>query len=482
MPVENLSAEISSLSPEQLKALKERLRKQRQQSTAEPIPRRIGFSPCPPSCNQSWLWSVDRLTNGNPAWNVFTGSHFVGPLNLGVLERSLNEVLKRHEVLRTTLCVVDGQVMQIIAPEQRIELPVVDLREVDEKDRPGAAQHYAGERYRQLFDLSVGPLIRPTLFRLGKEEYQLLVVMHHTITDWISFMLLNKELAIFYEAFSEGKQLTLPRLPIQYGDYAAWERAWLQSELASKQIAYWKEQLANAPYTSGLPCDYQRPPVRTYWGGRQRIELEREVSESLRRLSGSEAVTLFVTTMTILYALLNSYSSQQDIVIGTPVIGRKRSEIENSIGLFLNHLALRLDLSGDPTFRELLGRVRRVVMKGYEHQDLPFGKLVEEVNSVSDTSRNPLFQVMFFFLAVPTVSSFSNLTLKPFEAYAGTARYDLLVSLWDKTEGVAGFFEYNTALFSPETVAQMASRYKLLAAKAANHPDHRLSDLVRAAS
>jgi hypothetical protein len=421
---------------------------------------------------------VDKLTNGNPAWNVFTGAHFVGPLDLSLLERAINEIIRRHEILRTKLVNAGGQVVQIILPEHRVEAPVTDLRGVEERDRQTAARRLIGETFRQIFDLSAGPPVRIRLFRLGDEEYQMLVVMHHTMTDWISYGVLNKELALIYEAFSEDKPSPLPPLPIQYGDFAIWERELLRGELANKQIAYWKERLAGAPPGLNLPYDYLRPPVQTYWGAREQAKIGKEVSESLRMLSEQERVTLFITALTILFALLHACSSQQDIVIGTPVIGRKRSEIENLIGLFLNHLPLRVDLTGNPTFRELLGRVRDVVIDGYKNQDLPFGKLVEELHPANDSSRNPVFQVMFFFLEVPAIPRFSNLTLKPFEAYAGTARYDLLISLWDRHEGISGFFEYNIALFKPETVAQMASRYSLFARKVAENSEQRISDLT----
>lgn len=473
----SLSTRISELSPEQLRALVLKLKKERLESAGKVIPRRAILSPCPASANQAWLWSVDRLTNGNPAWNVFTGAHFIGRLDVAVLRRSLNEIIKRHEVLRTALELKNGQLWQNISADLEIELPLVELRDVPQGERLETAQQCIRERFRQIFDLSRAPLIRPTLFRLDDQEYQMLVVMHHTITDWISFIILNRELASLYRAFSEGRPSPLPELPIHYGDYAAWEGEWLQDEAAGKQLGYWRDQLKDAPTALNLPYDHQRPPVQTYWGARSPVTIRPEVSEALKLLSHQEGATPFMTTMSVFYLLLYLHSGQDEIVIGTPVMGRKRSEQENLIGLFLNHLALRVDLSSNPTFRLLLKRVRQTTLDGYANQDLPFGKVVDEVSPSRDASHNPIFQVMMFFLAVPAVSTFSsNLTVKSLEAYAGTSRYDLLLSLWDKPEGFSGFFENNTALFNNDTIARMSRQYAALAAEAAANPDRRLSE------
>jgi hypothetical protein len=478
-PMKDVAKLIAELTPEQRRVLQLKLKGvEPSVLKAEGISRRREFSPSVVSANQEWLWSVDQLTGGNPAWNVFTGGTFSGNLDVAILERCLNEIIKRHEVLRTTLRVVDGQLEQSIAPGLNIEVPLFDLQDVPEAEREAEVKRLTTERYRQLFDLATGPLVRPSLFRLAPAEHQLLVVMHHTITDWISFMLLNQELVTLYQAFLEGRSSPLPELPIQYADYALWEREWVKGEAAANQLSYWKRQLKNAPAFTALPIDHPRPPVQTYWGARYPFTFRAETSESLRVLTQQENVTLFITLLTALYILLHRYTLQDDIIVGTPVIGRKPPETQKLIGLFLNHLALRADLTGSPTFRELLRRVRRTVIDGYAHQELPYGTLVKQLLPRSDTSRNPFFQVMFFFLNVPTIVRFSSLTLRNFEAYGETARYDLLVSIWDKKDSIGGFFEYNTALFERASVAHMTSDYQTLVDSIVSDPDRKLSELL----
>ncbi len=477
--MKSVSKLIAELTPKQRRLLQLKLKgTEPNVLKANGIPRRREFSPSVVSANQEWLWSVDQLTGGNPAWNVFTGGTFSGTLDVAILERCLNEIIKRHEVLRTTLRVVDGQLVQSIAPNLNIEVPLVDLQEVPEVEREAEVKRLTTERYRQLFDLATGPLVRPSLYRLAKEEHQLLVVMHHTITDWISFMLLNKELVTLHQAFLEGRSSPLPELPIQYADYALWEREWVQTEAAAAQLSYWRRQLKDAPAFTALPLDHPRPPVQTYRGARYPFAFMAETSESLRVLTRQENVTLFITLLTALYILLYRYTRQDDIVVGTPVIGRKPPETQNLIGLFLNHLALRADLTGNPTFRELLRRVQRTVLDGYAHQELPFGTVVKQLLPKPDASRNPFFQVMFFFLAVPTIVRFSSLTLRNFEAYGETARYDLLISIWDKKDSIGGFFEYNIALFERASVARMTSDYQSLVDSIVSDPDRQLSDLL----
>lgn len=477
--MDDVSKRIARLTPEQRRLLQLKLKGAAPDAPkAAGIPRREVFSPCPVSANQEWLWSVDRLTGGNPAWNVFTGGAFTGPLDVAVLERCLNEIIKRHEVLRTTLRDGGGGLAQHIAPALEIEVPVVDLQDLPEGEREAAVRRLTTEQYRQVFDLTAGPLVRPALYRLSAEEHRLLVVMHHTVTDWISFMLLNKEIVTLYQSFLEGGGSPLPGLPIQYGDYALWERGWLGGETAAAQLSYWRRQLKHAPASLALPTDHPRPPVLTVRGARYPMEFTPETSEALRALTQQENVTLFITLLTALYVLLQRHAGgQEDICVGTPVIGRKQPETQSLIGLFLNHLALRADLTGNPSFRELLGRVRRTVVDGYAHQDVPFGAVVKELLPEPDPSRNPFFQVMFFFLAVPIIVRFSSLTLRNFEAYGETARYDLLVSVWDKKEAIGGFFEYNTALFERDTVARLTADYQALVDEIVSDPDRRLSDL-----
>lgn len=468
--------QINQLSPEQRRLLLLKLKGRAPKiSQADTISRRADYSPVVTSCNQEWLWSIDSLTGGNPSWNVFTGGAFSGHLDVGLLERSLNEIIRRHEILRTTFSQAEGQPMQVIAPSLRLELPLVDLRGTSPELRASEARRLITESYRQIFDLSTGPLIRPTLFRLEDEEYQLFVAMHHTVTDWVSFILLNKELAAIYQAFEAGQPSPLAELPIQYADFALWEREWIKGEAAAAQLEYWRHQLKGAPLSTTLPTARLRPPIQGFRGARQPMSFTAEVAASLRRLTQQEGVTLFITLLAALKALLYLYTKQEDILIGTPVVGRKPPQTQKLIGIFLNHLALRTSLSGELTYRQLVGRVRRTVLDGYTHQDLPFGALVKELLPARDLSRMPFFQVMFFFLTVPAAQAFSSISLRDFEAYGETARYDLLVTVWDRAQTLKGVIEYNLDLFDSRAVERMARNFELLVSTIVADPDQPLS-------
>jgi hypothetical protein len=316
-----------------------------------------------------------------------------GPLNVSALERSLTEILHRHEALRTTFMHADGRLEQVVAPSVGFSLPVVDLSQVPATGRDAAALRLATEETEQLFDLAKGPLIRAKLVRLAAEEHVFLVTMHHIVSDGWSVGVFNRELAALYQAFSAGKPSPLPQLPIQYVDFAHWQRKWLQGEALETLLAYWKRQLADLPVLQ-LPTDRPRPTKPSFRGAWQARVLPRKLSEGLKELSRREGVTLFMPLLAALQILLQRYTGQDDIVVGTPIANRTRKELEGLIGFFVNTLVMRSNVAGNPSFREFLGRVREMALEAYAHQDVPFEKLVEELKPNRDLSRNPLAQVM----------------------------------------------------------------------------------------
>lgn len=422
---------------------------------------------------------LDRRCGGNPGWNVFTGAQFLGPLDVQALHRGLLEIVKRHEAARTSLRQIGGRLMQVIQPELEFPLPILDLRGFPADQRSGESQAAIGSLYREQFDLSEAPLIRPTLLRLGDEDHQLLVIMHHTITDWVSFAILNREMAMLYQRYSRGQNDPLPKPTLQYRDYAFWERDWEDtSESGQAQLDYWKKKLAGAAENTPLPLDHDRPAVQTFAGARHPVTLGAEGSAALIAGSRKEGVTPFVTILAGFAVLLRSLSGCEDVVIGSPVVGRPTAETENALGLFLNHLALRMDVSGSPRFRELLGQVNETVMSAYANQQMPFGRIVRELRPNPNPKFTPLFQVMFFYLAMPPIQPLPGLDWRNIEAYGGTSRYDLLLSVWEKPEGISGFLEYNTDLFAHQTAAGMSAALERILTAAAGDFDLRVGQLA----
>ncbi|MFL6257618.1 MAG: amino acid adenylation domain-containing protein, partial [Pyrinomonadaceae bacterium] len=365
-------------------------------TTAPPLVR-VERDTCglPLSFAQQRLWFLDQLQPGTATYNIPSALRVEGRLDAHALRRSLDEVVRRHEALRTTFEVADGEPRQFVSGESTLSLPFVDLRGLPAAEREQEARRLADEEARRPFDLTRGPLLRAALVQLADEEHVLLFTMHHIISDAWSSGVLVGELAELYESFVAGREPSLPELPVQYGDFAAWQRAWLGGEVLREQLDYWVKQLAGAPAPIELPTDYPRPPLQTYRGAVRYLTLPRALTEKLNELSRREGVTLFMTLLAAFQTLLQRYTGQTDIVVGTPVAGRSRTEVERLIGVFINTLVMRADFSGDPTFRELLKRVREAALGAYAHQELPFEKLVEELQPVRDLSRSPLFQVMF---------------------------------------------------------------------------------------
>ena len=427
---------------------------------------------------QQRLWFFDQLEPGLPAYNIPAAIRLKGPLDLAALERSLNEIVERHESLRTTFGKVAGQPTQVIAPALTIKLPVIDLRALPAIERETEMRRLSAAEAQRPFDLSRGPLLRATLLRLGDQEHVGLLTMHHIVSDGWSTGILIREVATLYLAFSADGSSPLPPLPIQYADYAQWQRQWFQGDVLETQLGYWKEQLAGAPAAIDLPTDHPRPAVQTFRGTHQSVVLSKQVRHGLAALGRAEAATPFMTFLAAFEVLLHRYTGQDDLVIGTPVANRNRLETEGLIGFFVNALVLRTDLSGNPRFRELLRRVREVCLGAYAHQDLPFDRLVEELRVKRDLSRNPLFQVMFELHNTPLRTvEVAGLTLSPVIGDDETAHFDLTLQVADTDHGLTAALVYNKDLFDPGTIARMLGNFQTLLEGIVADPDQRLSDL-----
>ncbi|MGB7948960.1 MAG: amino acid adenylation domain-containing protein [Candidatus Binatia bacterium] len=432
----------------------------------------------PLSFSQQRLWFLDQLQRGSPLYNMPSSFQLIGRLNTAALSQSVNELVQRHESLRTTFEADEGEPRQVIAPRLTIKLPVIDLSAMALEERQAEAARLATEEALRPFDLSRGPLLRVTLLRLDQEEHFLLLTMHHIVSDGWSMAVLFRELSALYAAGCSGNPCTLPELAIQYADFAVWQREWLQGEVLEEQHSYWKKQLVGAPARLELPTDRPRPAVQSFHGARQAVTLPRALTDGLKALSREEGATLFMTLMAAFQGLLQRYSGQDDIVVGTPIAGRNRTEIEGLIGFFVNTLVLRTDLTGNPTFRGLLARVRKVALDAYGHQDVPFEKLVEELHPQRNFSQSPLFQVFFAFQNAPTTElTLAGLTIDRRRVDRQTSTFDLSLSMTEATGCMNAAIEYNTDLFDGSTIARMMAHFRTLLEGIVPNPDARLADL-----
>jgi len=427
---------------------------------------------------QQRLWFFDQLEPGLSAYNTPAAVRLKGPLNLAALEQSLNEIVQRHESLRTTFGKVEGRPTQVIAPTLTIKLPIVDLRNLPASERETEVRRWVTAEAQRPFDLSKGPLIRCTVLRLGSEEHVGLLTMHHIISDGWSTGILVRELVTLYVTFCAGGSSPLPALPIQYADFAHWQRQWLQGEVLETQIAYWKEQLAGAPALIDLPTDHPRPAVQTFRGAHLSLVLPKHLKDGFKALGRQEGVTFFMAMLAAFKVLLYRYTGQDDLIVGTPIANRNRVETEGLIGFFVNALVLRTDLSGNPSFREFLRRVREVCLGAYSHQSLPFDRLVEELHVKRDLSRNPLFQVMFVLLNAPLRPlELPGLTLGLVGGDSETAHFDLTLQIVDTEQELTATFVYNTDLFEAGRIARMLGHLQTLLEAIVADPEQRLSDL-----
>jgi amino acid adenylation domain-containing protein len=472
LPVRSL---FSAPTVRELAEIVEQELRERHGLAAPPLQRVGRASELPLSYAQQRLWFADQLRPDSALYNVAFAVRLSGPLNIDALEQTLTEVIRRHEVLRTSFPAQQGKPVQVIAPAENFRLLVSDLSGAEATEGEQAARLEAQSEAEQSFDLASGPLLRARLLKLGAEEHVALFTMHHIVSDGWSMGVLIREVSVLYEAYSRGEESPLAELAIQYADYAVWQREWLKDEVLERQLGYWREQLRGAPAVLALPTDTLRPAVQSFRGAQQAFSLTPELSAQLKVLSRSEGVTLFMTLLAAFKTLLYFYSKQDDIVVGIDIANRNRIEVEALIGFFINILIMRSNLSGNPTFRELLGKVRETILGAYAHQDLPFERLVEELQPERSLSGMPLVQVMLSFQNAPQSELLlSDVIFSPFQSNSHTAKRDLTLFITETKQGLVGSWNYNSDLFKPGTIKRMSSYFEKLMAQVAGQPDIRL--------
>ncbi|MBO0783239.1 MAG: AMP-binding protein, partial [Ktedonobacteraceae bacterium] len=447
-------------------------------AVAAPAIRRADRSRALPlSYAQQRLWFIDQLEPGSTLYNMPVGLRLGGKLDAASLERSLQEIVRRHEVLRTCFGAERGEPVQVIDTDRRIMLPVLDLGNPAEEKRAAVIQNLINEEAGQPFDLSRGPLLRCRLLRLGERDHVLIVNMHHIVSDEWSGGILVRELRTLYEAYSRGEESPLSELEVQYVDFAVWQREWFSGSALEEQISYWREQLAGLELLD-LPTDHKRPVFAANRGAALPFSLPTGVTLQLIEFSRKEGVTPFMTMAAGFQLLLSRYSGQLDISIGTDVANRNREETEGLIGFFVNQLVLRTDLGGNPSMRELVRRVRDIVLDAYAHQELPFERLVEELQPERDLGRSPLFQVsLSWHNALREDLKLGDLSLQVFVPEIRQAKFDLTLSVGESREGLSGIVEYAIDLFEASTIARLIDHLRLLIERAVSHPDRPLSEI-----
>jgi amino acid adenylation domain-containing protein len=445
---------------------------------APPIERADRDGPLPASFPQQRLWFLDQLEPGSASYNIPTAVRLAGELNVPALSAAFDEVVRRHEILRTTFKAEVGVPLQVVGRAVPLPPPIDDLSGLSETHREAEARRLMGEEARAPFDLSRGPMLRARLLRLGDVEHILCVTMHHIASDGWSIGVLIREVAALYESFRLGQSSTLDEPALQYGDFAVWQRGWLQGDVLQSQLDYWSSRLAGVP-TLELPTDRPRPPVPSHRGAQRSTLLPTALVSEIQALGRKEGVTLFMTLLSAFQTLLYRYSGLTDIAVGSPIAGRPRSELEDLIGFFVNTLVLRGDLSGDPSFRTLLRRVRQDALGAYAHQDLPFEQLVGILHPDRDASRSPLFQVMFALQNAPmALPTSSELELTLLDTTSGTSKFDLTLNVSDSEDGLLASMEYSSDLFEASTIDRMLGHFKTLLEAAVANADQPVSDLT----
>ena len=438
----------------------------------------INYEQLPLSYAQQRLWFLDQLESNSGFYNIPLALLLEGKLKIGALEKSLQEIINRHEALRTNFVTVEGQPVQIIYPEKDWKLTIVKEQELIDSRGEKSLDQWLQNQSCQPFDLAHDPLIRATLVEVSETEHRLLVCLHHIVADGWSMKVFVRELTTLYSAYAKGLESTLSELPIQYGDFALWQRDWLQGDVLQNQLNYWQKQLADAPTLLSLPTDRPRPPEQRFIGTYQRFVLSSELSAGVNKLSRQQGATLFMTLLAAFNVLLYRYTGQTDIVVGTPTANRNRSELEGLIGFFVNTLVLRTDLAGNPSFNELLNQVQEKALEAYSYEDLPFEMLVEALQPERNLSHTPLFQVMF---------GLENETLRGIELEDvkvthqvlenNTAKFDLSLSIKQSKSGLSGAWEYNTDLFDHSTIERLSAHFENLLEGIIANPEQPISQL-----
>jgi amino acid adenylation domain-containing protein len=474
----NVNQRIANLSPEKLALLQERLSKKVNSGVKKSkiIPRQ-STDPASLSFSQQRLWFLNQLEPDSP-FNISIAIQLNGHLNVDALAQTLSEIVDRHQALRTTFASVDGNLIQVIAEGKSVKLTAIDLRLLASSDRETEVQRILRIEPQQPFNLAADLMLRATLLQLNDEEYILLLVMHHIAADGWSVGILFRELASFYESFAVATSLTLPELPIQYADFADWQRQWLNGEVMESQLNYWRQQLADAPRFLTLTTDRPRPSIQTFEGGTKYFQLNRELTQQLKQLSQQSGSTLFMVLLAAFATLLSRYSGQDDVVIGSPIANRNRSEVESLIGCFINTLALRTQLQGNPTFLELIERVKEMTLGAYDHQEFPLEKLVEELQPERSLSHALLFQVMFVLQNAPMRKlELPGLTLNLLELEDLTAQNDLFLSMAETEAGLTAELGYNSDLFDRTTIERLAINFQILLESIVANPHLRVAQL-----
>ena len=431
----------------------------------------------PLSYTQQRIWFIDRMAPGGSAYNLPASVRVRGPLDLAVLERVMQQIVSRHESLRTRIEVVEGEPRQVIEDAANVPLVIVNVNPKQDEDLEAAARRLARDEIQKPFDLQHGPLIRACLFKLTEQDHVLVVTMHHIVSDGWSLSILVREVSTLYKAFSAGETSPLAELPIQYADYSMWQREWVSGEMLEQQLNYWKHQLAEVSVLD-LPTDFTRPQFQTQRGSTIRFDVSFDLTLRLKEVSLKSGTTLYMTLLAAFQTLMSRYSRQQDIATGTPIAGRRRTETESLIGFFVNTLVLRTDLSGAPGFATLLQRVKQVTLEAYAHQDVPFEKLVEVLSPERDLARSPLYQVMFALQNAPYAAlELGSATLERFDAEIVAAECDLNFDMWETFGGMQGYIKYSTDLFEPATISRWIEQFKILLGGISADPEQSIASL-----
>lgn len=477
--MKEISQRIAQLSPAKRKLLEQRLQQKAKNANPQPaITRREKSQSVPLSFFQERMWILDKIQPGNPAYNCSINIRITGSLNVAALEKTITEIVHRHEVLRTSFPTVDEQPMQVISTSLTVKLPIIKLNQLSIEQQKKEVARIAMEAAQDKFDLSQLPLIKAKLLHLNETENILLLTIHHIIFDGWSIGILFKELAAYYESFVNGEPSRLPPLPIQYADFTIWQRQRLEKEKLEPQLAYGQKQLGGSTGVLNLPIDRPRKPVQTFRGAKQDLVLPKNLSDSLKELSLRKEVTLFMTLLASFQILLYRYTGQEDIIVGTPIAGRDRLETESLIGAFLNTLVMRCRFNGNATFAEVLTQVRQVALDAFSHQELPFEKLVAELQPERNLSQNPIFQVLFQLrnLPNPTLTA-AGITLERCKFDRGIAALDLTLDIAETSKGLVCCFEYNSDLFETATIERMCGHFKVLLEAIVANPQQPVSQL-----
>jgi len=432
----------------------------------------------PPSLSfaQNRLWFLDQYDPGNTAYNILSVYHLHGKLNIIALKRAFNEVIRRHEGLRTTFKVINDKPVQWIAPHSTIEFPTIDLHHINKNDRFNAALSISQEERIYKFNLDKGPLIRLKLIQLDTKEFFLIINIHHIVTDGWSNTIFRKEISDLYNSYVDGYDAIFPEITIQYADFSEWQRHYLKGEVLNEQLNYWRNKLNDIP-SIDIPLDFPRPANLTYNGAHHKFSISRQVTTNLKRLSSQEKSTLFMTLLSAYIILLQKYTGQEDIVVGTSIANRNHPDIENIIGFFVNTLVIRSDLTNNPTFRDLLHQIRHATLDSYSYQDFPFEKLVEELQPERDLRRNPFFQTTFLLQNIPPASlKLSDVHIERVEIPSETAKFDLSLTAVEGNGIINVWMSYNTNLFLPGTIKRIGLHFQNILELISNNPDAKIGN------